>query len=252
MAAKRGHKDIDDLFREGFEDFSVEPGTGVRSELLRKVGRKEFLRFNPARFNVYYLAAAAATVGLSLVLTFSDISLRSKTDIEPVKEEPVLIEKQSDQAVVSSNTLPETLSDEPVVAGNIYVEARRPVSVAKSVEKPDTRIKQSYTVKIDPPTGSGITRIITVTETTDLKSVRQVPVSSIKASAVEGCAPILIKFQSTSEDYRQFVWTSSDGRRSEAKDVEWLFIEPGDHKIILQVTDKDGKDDYSSVDVTVH
>lgn len=252
MAANRRHKDIDDLFRDKFENYSIEPGSGVGTELMRKVGRKEFLRFNPGRFNVYYLAAATVAAGLSFVLIFSDISSRNNNDNEPSKGDAVIIEKPAVEAEISDQGALEMVSDVPVVSGNVSAETAMPVSVAKSGEQPDTRVRQSYTVNIDPPKGSGITRIITVTETTDLKSVKDVPVSSIRASALEGCAPLLIKFQSTSDDYEKLLWTSSDGRRSQERDVEWRFSEPGDHQIILQLTDKDGEEFYSSIGVTVH
>jgi len=252
LTANSRHKDIDDLFREKFEDFSIEPGSGVRAGLMRKVGRKEFLRFNPARFNVYYLAAATVAAGLSLVLTFSDISSRDKYDNEPSKGDTVIIEKPAVETDASDQGAPEIVSDVPAVSGKVSAVTEMPVSVAKSGKQPDTRVRQSYTVNIDPPIGSGITRIITVTETTDLKSVKEVPVSSIKASAVEGCAPLMIKFQSTTDNYDNLLWTSSDGRRSQEKDVEWRFNEPGDYQIILQLTDKDGEEFYSSIGVTVH
>jgi PKD repeat protein len=244
--------DIDDLFRERFDDFSVEPGSGVSTALMRKVGRREFLRFNPGRFNVYYLTAAVVSAGLALIITLSDISTRGKNDAEPEEPDYAIIENPTGKEGVSGQGDQEMISDVPVISGKASVDTKPLLPVERSGEKPDTRVRQSYTVSIDPPAGSGITRIITVTETTDLKSINEGPVSSIKASAVEGCAPLSIRFQSTSEKYERLIWTSSDGRRSEEKDIEWLFTEPGDHRIILHVTGKDGKEDYSSIGVTVY
>ena len=253
MATNRRHKDIEDLFRDKFEEFSFEPGSGVRRELMRRVGRKEFLRFNPARFNIYYLTAAAAIAGISLVLIFSDVSSRSETDSEPSSNEGMaIIENTTTATDATGDTYQENITDVQAASGEVSEQSEGPVTVAKSSEQPDTRIKQSYTVSIEPPAGSGITRIITVTETTDLKSLNESPAGSIKASAVEGCAPLMIRFQSTTEGSEKLAWTSSDGRRSEGKEVEWLFSEPGVYRIILQVTDDSGKEDSSSIGVTVH
>lgn len=252
MATGRRHKDIDDLFRDSLGEYPVEPSGVVRNELMRKVGRKEFMRFNPARFNVYYLSAAVAAAGLYLILSFSDISFRGSAEGDSSTIEPVLIEKQKDQPEVVTILPAEIIPDDTEVTGKTPGETRKTVAAPEPAERTETRVKQSYTVSIEPPKGIGIAQIITVTETTDLRSIRQVPVTEIKASAVEGCAPLLIKFQSTHADNEKMHWTSSDGRRSEARDVEWLFTQPGDYTITLRVTDKDGKEHYSSVGVNVH
>lgn len=62
-----------DLFRQKLDGQEVVPSPGLKNELFRKLGRKEFLRFNPERFNIYYAGAIfAAGAAAALILLLSD------------------------------------------------------------------------------------------------------------------------------------------------------------------------------------
>jgi hypothetical protein len=49
------------LFRNKLETAEVVPDLSVKSKLMRRVARKEFLRFNPARLNIFYAAGIIVT-----------------------------------------------------------------------------------------------------------------------------------------------------------------------------------------------
>jgi hypothetical protein len=58
---------IRELFRQTLENAEVIPDPAVGVNLMKRVGRQEFLRFDPSRFNVYYLGVvlvAAITAGV--------------------------------------------------------------------------------------------------------------------------------------------------------------------------------------------
>ena len=58
---------IRELFRQTLENAEVIPDPSVGVNLMKRVGRQEFLRFDPSRFNVYYLGVvfvAAITAGV--------------------------------------------------------------------------------------------------------------------------------------------------------------------------------------------
>jgi len=52
--------DLEELFRSKLENAEVIPDLSVRKSLMRKLAWKEFLRFNPVRFNIYYAAGIFA------------------------------------------------------------------------------------------------------------------------------------------------------------------------------------------------
>ena len=61
---------VRELFRSKLENSEVIPGDSVRNELMRKLAVREFLRFNPSRFNIYYLGGiAAAAIAAILIIT---------------------------------------------------------------------------------------------------------------------------------------------------------------------------------------
>lgn len=60
---------IRELFRHKLGNAEIAPDPSLGSKLMRKQARREFVRFNPARFNVYYLGGilvAAITAGIIL------------------------------------------------------------------------------------------------------------------------------------------------------------------------------------------
>jgi hypothetical protein len=70
---KKDKQDIilQDLFRSKLENASVIPSASVRSKLMRKQAGREFVHFNPVRFNVYYLGAILiAGISAALMLSF--------------------------------------------------------------------------------------------------------------------------------------------------------------------------------------
>ncbi len=51
---------LSDLFRQKLENAEIIPSPSLSSNLMRRVGRREFLRFNPARFNIWYAGVVVA------------------------------------------------------------------------------------------------------------------------------------------------------------------------------------------------
>jgi hypothetical protein len=50
-----------ELFRQKLEYAEVVPDAGVRTKLMHRVAREEFLNFNAGSLNIYYLGAILAT-----------------------------------------------------------------------------------------------------------------------------------------------------------------------------------------------
>jgi len=60
MIEEKRDMDIEGLFRNKLEENEMEAGADLTGRVMRRLERKEFLRFNPSRFNIFYAAAAAA------------------------------------------------------------------------------------------------------------------------------------------------------------------------------------------------
>ena len=69
--------ELEDFFRQKLENAEIIPDTRLKAKLMSRVDRKEFLRFNPARFNVYYLGLILAAL-VTLVIAFSGNTFTKK------------------------------------------------------------------------------------------------------------------------------------------------------------------------------
>ena len=60
---------VRELFRQKLENAEVIPDASVSSNLMGRLARREFLRFNPVRFNIFYLGGIlVAGITASLIL----------------------------------------------------------------------------------------------------------------------------------------------------------------------------------------
>ena len=63
---------VRELFRRKLESAEVIPDPSVNAKLMRKLARREFIRFNPASFNAYYLGGITCS---SYYCRYNSVSL---------------------------------------------------------------------------------------------------------------------------------------------------------------------------------
>ena len=150
MKRKKENISIRELFREKLGNAEIIPDLSVRSDLMRKVARKEFLRFNPARINIYYLGGILLAGIFAAYILISDRSenkdskspfpskeLNQITDTDklsfPVEPHPFLTEK--DSGTIPAKQYPEKkVNKDTVKPSGITVE--KPLAKNKNVIKP--------------------------------------------------------------------------------------------------------------------
>src|SRR5665647_540767 len=71
MTEEEKDMDLGNLFRNKLEENEMAADSDLTGRFMRRLDRKEFFRFNPARFNIYYLAAAAAGLTIAGLLIFT-------------------------------------------------------------------------------------------------------------------------------------------------------------------------------------
>lgn len=253
---KNRKKDIklNELFRQKLENAEVMPDAAVKSVLMRKVARKEFLRFNPARLNIYYLSGILITgITASLILFTSpetpdkikqlapdkQINADSGTYIEIPFVEPVSKKPQQRAEISEKHELAKNKSGniEKSVSSGINKShsdsAFSPVIISRSIAKNSMVSNGNADIhKLQP----------------GLKS----DIYLIDPETYEGCAPLKLKFHNLSNSYDSCRWTFGDGGYSVEKDPEWIFDIEGEYKVVLKVFLKDGSNSSSVAKVTVH
>ena len=239
VKGKKKNAGLRQLFRRKLEDAEVMPGASVREKLMRQVARKEFLRFNPVRLNIYYISgiivaglAVAALVlikpgrevtGNTSVTQAGTVTSDTTRYIEIKKESPEIILQTANpvrKGVVSHTG--KSFTD------NKASDTSRQVSGTehKAVEAPRAAIEGLSADKILTPVRNDTERLITVSAP---------EIVSITPQSSSGCAPYKVKFHYNAGIGDSCRWNFGDGGSSTASDPDWIFDVEGDYKILLQV-----------------
>ena len=252
MATGRKYLDIDELYRSKLEDFPVEPGEAVKADLMRRVSAKEFIRFNPTRFNVYYLAAAVVSVSVALVIAFGNPFAEIKPDGNVIIEGavPEMVPSVGDISLADTSKIAETPEIE--ITSTESMKSSGSEIIGRGVSEKENQVTQGSRTAGTSMAGRQIAREITIAGSGDRLLSEGSPLSSFTISGLSGCAPLTVRLQSTSKNYETLIWTGSDGRNSSDDNIEWVLSQPGLFTIILKVTGNDGREHTSSASVTVH
>jgi PKD repeat protein len=254
---KKQDMSVRELYRRKLRNDEVTPDASVRSKLMKAQDRKEFLRFNPARLNVYYIGAIlVALVGSVIIFShktnssgqITSLTTSNKTSNigldKNLKTSGELFEiKSSDTLIIKSN---EAVKLKTVVP-------KKSVPVKSSIQKNSLPAKNSVTqtnvneliAKKDIFTG------ITV-EKNKLQSGLKMQDVLFEVSAKEGCAPLNLSFYSKTNSTDSCRWTFGDGGYSNEKNPKWIFDVEGEYKVVLNVYSYDSIKATSSVIITVY
>jgi PKD repeat protein len=257
LKTKSKNISLRELFRHKLENAEVIPDAAVKALLMRRVARKEFVRFNPARFNIYYMGGILITGFTAAVILFSGVQNSvhqnpltnpdkiEKTDTNRYIEVPVLQPLKPEQGI------PHVIHNESIRRSNILKHSDKPESVAlKAVE--------FHQNSIPPPAGisNSYSRSGLFTKAaSDTKKLQggYVPESFlIGPHDTVGCAPLKVHFHNKSTSDDSCRWAFGDGGYSNQKNPEWIYDVEGEYKVVLDVFDVSGKHLSSTASVTVH
>lgn len=257
MSRKKQNIGIRELFREKLKNEELIPDVSVRNDVMRKLGRKEFLRFNPARINIYYIGGLLL-IGIvtALILT----SEPSQNDVDkplfPLKNKNQVFDtgkifvpgnqpadqKVDSQIPVTTKQGPEGAITTPAVNPANHNTEKRILQNQNEINRPnvgDNFSGKGFFTKDGSDKNKLQRRILDVTDL-------------IETSVTEGCTPLKIRFNNNSASYDSCRWSFGDGGYSNIKDPEWIFDVEGEFNVILTVYFRDGSPITSSVVITVH
>jgi len=224
------------LFRDKLENAEIVPDPSINVRLMRRIARREFMTFNPASFNVYYLGTllvAGITAAILLLpskeapVVFPDkvinevtVPIPEKSDIEAGKTES--LNTRSEPGITKH------VSDKPE---KIQENSRIPVNEQSEAESRPSRVDHKTlsapVVKND---------ILTKESGSDkLVSSSKEAGSLFVSSVVDGCIPLKVRFICTAIDADTYRWTFGDGGVSYDKAPQWIFDVDGEYKVTLEV-----------------
>lgn len=224
-----------ELFRQVLEKAEVHSSPAFEAKFFRKLGRQEFLRFDPFRFNVWYAAAVMTATALGLAFYLNGRPGAEINVVQPDPGEPAagLIQKQEQLLPYKINPWSRETDREEKPGGSAGEEAddsHSPGGQRTAMDKQIPRI----------PSGTEIRNVIggknifqkNDTGSEKLRSPLHVP-DLIKVSSEKGCCPLKVTFQTRSGSFDKYRWTFGDGGVSEEASPGWIFDVEGEYTVTL-------------------
>ena len=245
-----------ELFRHKLENAEIIPDTSVSSKLMSKLAMQEFLRFNPVRFNIYYLGGILITaIATAIILTSGSGGKAHLAPEEILKEIPA---KDSSANIILPVKPALTDKAETFNVKNFEPIKNMPVVIQEigtiRETTPDTDYRKRYNVTPRAVNNSIIDKRLFTQSSTDninLKNNFKSEELLFESSVTEGCAPLKVLFQNKLTEYDSCKWIFGDGGSSGNKDAEWIFDVEGEYKVILRVFGSEGLLAASSRVITV-
>jgi len=245
-----------ELFRHKLENAEITPSPAAGADLMRKLGRREFLHFNPSQFNIWYAGAVAvAGTALAIILASGPDNKTEKQSVTPATEITGAVIHDLKSGKVAEPD--QTVETKNITSGNRDRSNATDRTKADN-NKPSDQENIVQNNKVESP--SGVTGPVTgqglLKETDDKKNMlrgRMKPGESlIQASVTKGCTPLKVSFRNMAAAYDSCLWTFGDGGHSAEKNPEWLFDMPGDYDVILTVYGINGLNSAFSATITVN
>jgi len=231
---------IEDLFRNAFSGYQVPPSPGLWKGLVRKLKVREFLRFDPSSFNMYYLGAIV-TVGVAGVLLLGKPGQQDRLDTQAAQTD-MLQAPEQDYEVAQPVQKEETPLNE---AQNEATKAEAEAINNKTIKEQDARHESEVaevpyvTPRLEAQESSQVA-ILKAREEDGFRTL--MPLAAFEAGQWSGCVPFTVTFSNTSEYAESYSWNFGDGGMSEKKEPTYIFDEPGEYAVTLIAEGSHGKD----------
>ena len=257
MKSKNKNISVRELFRKKLENAEVSPDPSVRVNLMHKVARREFLRFNTGRFNAYYLGGIIIA-GLAGALFFNSSGNNGvqETVIDNRKQLPEIAESVAVDTIsipVYKPFYSSVISDSSESAGRVVNSVNRSKEISA---KNQTDMTPGNSVIKGTRVGSSILEKNLYTETSaedrKLRSSILNTDALFEPSVQAGCPPLKVRFKAATWVADSCRWTFGDGGVSSDRNPEWIFDLEGDHNVVLQSFEKDGTIKSASTVITVY
>jgi hypothetical protein len=230
MTEEDRDNNLEELFRIKLEENEIKPESDLTGRFMRRLGRREFVRFNPARFNIYYLAAVLAALTVTALILFSS----SDHNIESVKPEQ---EPAEAGLTTTGNAIsPEGKTGEPAVAAKTETKNAAGACNKEPAHAGDVN-RPSGILNISP--GNEEIKVV-MPENEVVIPAERTPGMVIKASVSSGCIPLHVHFSTSTEKFANIQWNFGDGGSSSEKSSDYVYDLPGTYKVSLVVSDGKG------------
>ena len=243
-----------ELFRQKLDDAGIIPSPSVGDKLFRRLERREFLRFNPSRFNIWYTGLIAAACAAGLIFYLAGDDSRNAEMTPPEITEPVVVVTSLPESEGSDLNNPEDLT--------WPAEGRTETCFGEFAGGEENPQNATVDVKVSVPfipvrsemsNKSTAERIIPNPDPKSGKLINALQLrNSVIASAIEGCCPLKVIFEPGNISFETCRWTFGDGGVSDEINPEWIFDVEGEYKVTLNTYNSGKLVSVSTCMITVY
>jgi len=228
---------VSKLFRQKLGSAEVIPSSAVRDDLMKKLARREFMRFNPARFNIYYLgglAAVATAVSLFLFsgLSRDEASPEVKTQIWKDTVSIVRTDSINIPLIENAGAVKETSR---MGKNGTDLEKSRLKKDQENSDSVSTLTMNRYDISDLPEAVTQKTMALNQDKGKNSLKKYRMEGAAFEASAITGCLPLRVKFYNKTAEFDSCQWIFGDGGYSVEKEPLWIFDREGEYKVQLRI-----------------
>ncbi len=233
MREEESDNGLENLFRNKLEENEMVAGSDLTGRFMRRLDRREFFRFNPLRFNIWYVTAAAAGLIAGIMLLTG--SPRSEADTVPPRQDlpgNILSEgggNAESKTPVASVTKAATVTENPAASGSEATVTAPGDSLVRHEAIITSAGKATGTIEVSKP------------GTTGISAAAQLVMAAIEPSVTSGCVPLHVHFGSNAGDNLTATWSFGDGGTSSEASPDYIYDLPGTYRVTLKLTDGRGR-----------
>jgi PKD repeat protein len=242
----RENKNIEELFRDKLGEREYPVSESFWQDFSGKLRRREFLRFRPGSFNIYYLAGFIAAAALTVAVLLNDND--SPPDNPPadiiikkdsLQNSPVNVIKGKDLMEEENSSERKVKTDEVPVMPEEEVHSDRQPVIKKETEvitsEPEASLPEN-----NKSANSEISNLKSNDSLVSRTQAEPAPVAGFAPEVSEGCAPLSIYFRNMSHNYDSCLWEFGDGGSSTDDNPVWIYDEEGSYEVRLVLFAQDG------------
>lgn len=218
--------DIGNIFKESFESFELEPSNSLWKKINKNLAYKDFLRFNPGKFNIYYSILILATASTLFYFTAKN----NESGLDKVSGLKNNTEQISNNVIVKDGIISENeefdnLKTNKEIHNNTVSTNKEKGTKENKTEK----LHNEITVLTDNAKVDN-----NVEGESNLKLAK--PMAEFSASVYEACEPASISFYNSSVNCDGYLWEFGNGETSSLSNPTFVFITAGVYRVKLTVS----------------
>ena len=245
MTEEERDNGLESLFRNKLEENEMVPGSDLTGRFMVRLGRREFFRFNPMRFNIYYLTVALAGLMVAGLMLLSGPGEETGT-LQPEYGQESVAAVNSDEGKMHHETAPVTEAAASAVTGPRPADINAVPAAVTAVEAPE---RESAIISRNT---AGSTVTVSTLDTGNQAAVPSpVTVLAIETSVTSGCVPLRVSFRCNATDGSKVSWSFGDGGTSPHRETDYIYDIPGRYRVMLTVIDSRGRTFTATVRIEV-